>query len=226
MLGEIWFHVKLFAKVPRLSFSVYTNYTQISAETCDAANRRVKVTVKSVLGATHVHRGSLIHHNTTEVSDGKFNGGACTHVPRTSLKSNIFLMSSTCFFHVSPLPASPFSRAMALLHRPKSDRQWGSGRWEDAGRRERRGNENWKVPVLCEEMVLARVPEVFRRVLVLCAPLRQDHVSPLLQVTVSLAAASLLLLLSPSSPYSPPAVWTAAVSVTRAQQDILAGLSK
>lgn len=35
-----------------------------------------------------------------------------THVPRTSLNSNICLMSSTCFFHES-LAVSPFSWAMA-----------------------------------------------------------------------------------------------------------------
>lgn len=52
-----------------------------------------------------------------------------THVPRTSLKSKVFLMSSTCFFHVSPRPGSPFSRAMALLHRPEGHRRRG----EDAG---------------------------------------------------------------------------------------------
>lgn len=34
-----------------------------------------------------------------------------THVPRISLNSNIFLMSSTCFFH-EHFPESPFSRAM------------------------------------------------------------------------------------------------------------------
>lgn len=46
---------------------------------------------------------------------------ARTHVPRTSLKSKIFLMSSTCFFHVPPPPVSPFSRAMSLLYRLESD---------------------------------------------------------------------------------------------------------
>ena len=37
-----------------------------------------------------------------------------THVPRTSLKSNMFLMSSTCFFHDPSPPGSPFSLAMSM----------------------------------------------------------------------------------------------------------------
>lgn len=51
-----------------------------------------------------------------------------THVPRTSLKSNIVLMSSTCFFH-DPSPDSPFS--FAISH-------WG---WRYRGWRERRDAE-------------------------------------------------------------------------------------
>lgn len=41
-------------------------------------------------------------------------GDLATYVPSTSLKSNIFLMSSTCFFQ-DPSPDSPFS--FAISHR-------------------------------------------------------------------------------------------------------------
>lgn len=112
------------------------------------------MTVKSA----SVHRGSLIHRDTAEVSclsvcswpgrGGSSAVAASTHVPRTSLKSKIFLMSSTCFFHVSPLPASPFSRAMAPLHRPRvRPTVWGGGApggWEDAGKRRGRGKGKFK----------------------------------------------------------------------------------
>lgn len=88
--------------------------------------------------------------NITEVSQVKLGEAPCTHVPRTSLKSKIFLMSSTCFFHVSPLPVSPFSRAMALLYRPKSDRHWaaGGGRMRSGG--EKKINEIKKGSIFCK----------------------------------------------------------------------------
>lgn len=50
-----------------------------------------------------------------------------THVPSTSLNSNISLTSSTCFFHEQSPPASPFSRAMAEKH--GNDRRWRRERW-------------------------------------------------------------------------------------------------
>lgn len=47
-----------------------------------------------------------------------------THVPRTSLKSNIFLISSTCFFQ-DPSLDSPFS--FAISHRGGSSGGGGGG---------------------------------------------------------------------------------------------------
>lgn len=53
-----------------------------------------------------------------------------THVPSTSLNSNISLISSTCFFHEQSPPASPFSRAMVGGKKhTEEDRRWRSERW-------------------------------------------------------------------------------------------------
>lgn len=110
------------ARNKRKLMSKLSVITVISWQKCGIASMCVKVTENShIYTESPVGLRKHLPYIWEEVRWG------CTHVPSTSLKSNIFLMSSTCFFHVSPLPVSPFSRAMALLYRPKSDRHWAVG---------------------------------------------------------------------------------------------------
>ena len=149
----------------------------------------------------------------------KLGEAPCTHVPRTSLKSKIFLMSSTCFFHVSPLPVSPFSLAMALLYRPKSDRHWaaGGGRMRSVCVCGGGENKNKKGSIFCKNKKEKWSWAGSERAGVSrwCALRCCRTMRVLLQVTVSLPPPSSSSSLAPASPSSPPAVWTAAVNVTR-----------
>lgn len=75
-----------------------------------------------------------------------------THVPRTSLKSNIFLMSSTCFFH-EPSTDSPFS--FAISHRGLAGRTRKPGTGEE-------GREGGEQMTRCRR-TSALSPEPLRR---------------------------------------------------------------
>lgn len=99
-----------------------------------ARHNLVQLNSKQVIKCKHQVRELSEHERRSCCSRALDRRARVTHVPRSSFKWKIFLMSSICFFHVSPPPVSPFSRAMSLLHRPQSGRPSGLGEWRDTGK--------------------------------------------------------------------------------------------